>query len=227
MLPWKRNNSATLWTAQEAVSYLQKNCWNQNHKTFLSLLVNKLVSLFCYRSTCVRAHTHGYELFFHLETNPPHTHPLLLLPSPHAHIQVLCSSAPRQTDSALAHRQMQNEAQPPGQWGCSVPSQLLPPKEPQGRSSHPSTVPPSYHCAADSLTVDSSAAVPWHHTKLHSAGAGQHVAKMPSECCGMYWWLTRSSPNEQDPKHWATLLTTCKCKKRVEKVLLLLFFHGD
>lgn len=69
MLPWKRNNSATLWTAQEAASYLQRNCRNQNQKTFLSLLAYKLVSLF-YRSTCVRTHNHGYELFFSSSSSP-------------------------------------------------------------------------------------------------------------------------------------------------------------
>lgn len=135
MLPWKRNNSATLWTAQEAVSYLQKNCRNQNRKTFLSVLVKKLVSLFSYRSTCVWIHNHGHELFFSPRNHSsPYTPPSP--PALSAYMRsgslLFCS----QTDwlCPCTHTGVKRSATP-GPRGCWVPSQLLPLKEAQGRRS--------------------------------------------------------------------------------------------
>lgn len=78
------------------MSYLQKNCQNQNCKTFPTLPVHKLVSLFSCRPTCVRTYNHGYELSF--QTTPLHTHPFSFLPCPHGHVLALCSSAHGQTD---------------------------------------------------------------------------------------------------------------------------------
>lgn len=106
MLAWKRNNSAPPWTAQEAVSYLQKNCQNQNCKTFPTLPVHKLVSLFSYRPTCVWTHNHGYELSF--QTTPPHTHPFFFCP---VHMDTFWLFALLLTDrlTALAHSQVENK----------------------------------------------------------------------------------------------------------------------
>lgn len=209
--------------AQETVSYLQNNCQNQNCKTFPSLPVHRLISLFSYRSTWVLKDNHGYELS--LQTTPPPTHPLFFYPV-HMHTFWLFALLLMDRLTALAHSQVENKVFQ-GQQGFSMPSQLQPPKETQGRSSCQPRAPPGYQGAADSLAVDSSTAVPWFPSS--SAGLEQvptclQRAVVVTVCS---WWLTRRSPNEADPEHWETLPALCKWEKREEGSSAVAFFRGD
>lgn len=191
---------------QEAVSYLQKNCQNQNCKTSPSLPVHRLVSLFPYRPTCVWIPNHGYEL---LPYSPP-----FLLPCPHAHGSLLfCSGQTDCSRTLTGGKQSEN----PG------PAGLLHSQPSAGREEAPAS-PQLLLAIRVLLAVDLSTAALW-LPQLCRAGAGHHV---PSEGCDCVLLVTHQEVTKgPDPEHWETLPALCKWEKKEEGSSVVAFFYGD
>lgn len=195
---------------QEAVSYLQKNCQNQNCKTSPSLPVHRLVSLFPYRPTCVRTHNHGYELSF--QTTPPPIHPLSFCP---VHMLMAPRSSAQDRLTALAHSQVENKVKTQSQQGFSIPSQPR-----RGREEAPAS--PQLLLAIRVLLAVDSSMQPCDSPS--SAGLEQVTTCLQRAVTVCSWWLTRRSPKELDPEHWETLPALCKWEKKEEGSFLLLHF---